>query len=101
MVDLGTPRRQSGVRACINDSNQIAGSLGTAKGIVINGSLFDLNPGFPPIRFPITDAVGINTSGQILCDGTISFLRSGSSASFRERPNVHYSNFHHEEAVVP
>jgi hypothetical protein len=39
--------------------------------IVSNGSLVDLNTLIPSNSgFTITDAVGINDSGQILCDAT-------------------------------
>jgi len=80
MVDLGTLGGSQASAHAINDSNQIAGSSVTAKGIVSNGSLFDLNALVPSNSgFTITDAVGINDSGQILCDAISSALQGASS----------------------
>ena len=63
------------VANAINASGQVVGTstAGESYGrafLYSNGTLQDLNDLVPPITgYTLTDAMGINTSGQIVCDG--------------------------------
>lgn len=70
-IDIGTFAPMSNTRAnAINNSDQIVGILGTRAALWGNNTIYDLNS-MVHLDFPwvLTEAVDINVSGQILCNG--------------------------------